>query len=458
CMMTEIAQSQCKPSDFQCILQDQHFIESMGACVKDECTIREALTTKNITETLLGNPVRDHTKMVSYTAMSIGMLTFICVILRVIARLHIFGGVWGKDDWVILAAMIPTIPITFLSIVLAEKGLGKDMWTVPHDNITDILRIYYFDELFYLSSIGLTKISILLFYLRIFPERTFRRWTHMTIALCILYMLGFGFAVIGQCTPVNLAWNHWDGEHDGHCINLNAEGWAASAVNMVLDLMVMFLPARELARLKMSRRKRLGILAMFLLGLFVTIISAIRLNFMIRFANTQNVTWDYTPVGYWSVLEIQLGIIVACFPALRALQHRLFPRTKKASEWYKSPASYRYGTGKSKTPAQTLLLSVTSRFRNRRSEHLPTHNGDLSMQRGTHTTHAGASDELAIVGHEHSNTQVERASTHDGDTNHTFLDTSSLESVFAPPVRFPSDGITVKKEYSVNVEYKKDRR
>lgn len=128
------------------------------------------------------------------------------------------------------------------------------------------MQIYYFDELFYLTAIALTKISILLFYLRIFPNRDFRRWTYGAIVLCALYILGFVPATIFQCLPVSNAWKRWDGEHPGKCIDLHAEAWTAAALNIVLDLIVIFIPLRELSQLKMSPRRKAGILVMFMGG------------------------------------------------------------------------------------------------------------------------------------------------------------------------------------------------
>lgn len=167
---------------------------------------------------------------------------------------------------------------------MASYGLGKDMWTVKFDNITEILhvsthcwtglvyeadvapQIYYFDELFYLSSIALTKISILLFYLRIFPNPLFRRLVYGSIALCVLYILTFIPLTIAQCLPLDLAWNRWDGQHGGKCINLNLEGWLSAALNIIFDIVVICLPLRELSKLAMSRRKKAGIMLMFLGG------------------------------------------------------------------------------------------------------------------------------------------------------------------------------------------------
>jgi hypothetical protein len=36
---------------------------------------------------------------------------------------------------------VPTLPLTALSIVLAREGLGRDMWTISFDNITNILHV-----------------------------------------------------------------------------------------------------------------------------------------------------------------------------------------------------------------------------------------------------------------------------------------------------------------------------
>ena len=145
--------------------------------------------------------------------------------------------------------------------------MGTDMWLVPFHNITKILQIFYYTELLYLASVALTKISILLFYLRIFPDTKLRRAIWFTIVLCILYLIAFVLATALQCLPIRIAWQHWDGEHHGKCLNLNHLGWASAAVNIVLDLVVIGLPLREVKNLSLSRRRKAGVMLMFLGGL-----------------------------------------------------------------------------------------------------------------------------------------------------------------------------------------------
>ncbi|KAF2274394.1 uncharacterized protein EI97DRAFT_127804 [Westerdykella ornata] len=501
CLMGSITQSSCQLSDFQCIAQDKPLNAQIETCVKRDCTIREALTTKNFTETAFGVPQRDDSKLVSYTSLIAGGIALLAVILRVFARLPCWGGAWGLDDWFMMVTMIPMVPLTVLSVVLAEQGLGKDMWTVPFDNITNILHVYYFDELFYIATIALTKISILFFYLRIFPHREFRLCTYATMAACFAYMLAFLPGVAFQCVPIRIAWEKWDDEHHGKCINMNALALAASALNMILDAIVVALPLRELAKLEMSRRRKAGILFMFLGGGFVTVVSMLRIKWMAQFANTQNVTWDYTPVGYWSTLEVHVGVLIACLPALRALQHRLFPASKKSTSYYDSPrAGYGHGSkgagGSSSFPMSSSLKAKFSRstkpgdekdksfitstsqasmMRSSRPDHYDTKNFiplEEYDESGRATSYPSSKDEeLGIgTGGRRNSAQLERGSTKSGSSggrNATFGDSYSktgLQPGFAstspPPTGTgtPFDGgmgaiaVHVKKEYSVNVE------
>ncbi|GFF34748.1 hypothetical protein IFM61606_04720 [Aspergillus udagawae] len=325
CIVSTLPHSHCTITDQTCMCTDPVFTSTLETCVKANCTIRESLATKNVTSSACGVPIRDRTGAVSITGVVGGVLALVAFVLRMIARLPCCGGQFGIDDLAMIVTMALVIPLSALSVVLANLGLGKDMWTVPPDNITHILYIYFYDELVYLSIIPLTKISICLFYLRVFPARPFRVMTYVVIGLNAGYLIAFVLISVFQCRPIKGAWLRWDGEGHYSCNNINAQGWSAAAINMILDLTVMALPLRELYRLNLSLRKKLFVMSMFSLGIFVTLVSIIRLNSLIHFAATDNVTWDYVEVGYWSTVEVHVGIICACLPAMRALMRRLCP-------------------------------------------------------------------------------------------------------------------------------------
>ncbi|EED17823.1 integral membrane protein, putative [Talaromyces stipitatus ATCC 10500] len=328
CLEQEIPKSNCTATDLPCICTNKELNGLIALCVSQSCTIRESLTTKNVTSTLCGAPVRDRTSIVSNAGIIGGVVAVFFYILRMLSRVPQFGGgTLGLDDAVMTLVVALAIALAALSDVLAKHGLGKDMWTVPFDDITYILYIYYFDEDIYLSILPLTKISILLFYLRVFPQRYFRNAAYVAIALNVGYWIAFVLVSVFQCRPINAAWLRWDGEHPAKCQNINAQGWTSAVLNMALDILTMVLPLHELRKLTMSMRKKILVMIMFSLGIFVTLVSILRLHTLVEFSNTSNLTWDYVELGYWSTIEVDVGIICACLPAIRKLLWKIFPNT-----------------------------------------------------------------------------------------------------------------------------------
>jgi hypothetical protein len=54
----------------------------------------------------MGAPVRDNRTVGNFTCLIIGGVAVLAYIIRATARLPIFGGNWGLDDWVITAAVV----------------------------------------------------------------------------------------------------------------------------------------------------------------------------------------------------------------------------------------------------------------------------------------------------------------------------------------------------------------
>ncbi|KAG2415252.1 hypothetical protein HFD88_006443 [Aspergillus terreus] len=379
CFPTALKASSCAPTNQTCICTNPILTETLTKCVTVSCTIRESLTTKNVTSQACHAPIRDRTKAVSITGVAGGAIALLAYILRMIARLPCMGGKLGLDDWTMTGTIILSCMLTAISPVLANYGLGKDMWTLPFHNITMILYLYFWDELIYLSILPLTKISILCFYLRVFPRKEFRIATYVVIALNVGYLISFVLISVFQCSPLRGAWEHWDGSGDYKCNNINAQGWCAAIFNMILDIIVMALPLRELYQLNLSIRKKLYVMCMFSLGIFVTLVSILRLESLIHFASTQNLTWDYVPIGYWSTVECHVGIVCACLPAIRALLRRVSPSIFGDTAATGGSSSRRYGS-RSLGNGSGLDGKVSVRVKGGHSDFVPLNNLDNSSQ------------------------------------------------------------------------------
>jgi hypothetical protein len=90
----------------------------------------------------------------------------------------------------------------------------------------------------------------------------------------VSYLIAFVLISVFQCRPLPGAWLHWDGEGNFQCNHINAQGWAAAIINMVLDILVMVLPLRQIYNLNLSVRKKVYVMCMFSLGILYVCMNA----------------------------------------------------------------------------------------------------------------------------------------------------------------------------------------
>ncbi|KAK5116997.1 hypothetical protein LTR62_006718 [Meristemomyces frigidus] len=243
----------------------------------------------------------------------------LAIIFRFMARMTFLESKVGADDWTILVAFILLIPSTAIVQLMTWHGLGKDIWFVSANNVDTIFFYFYIGEFFYFPIVALTKISIILLYLRIFPSSIstrFRTISYILIGLITAYAVTFTILLGFECTPISYVWKSWDGEHEGKCLELVSVLFISSALNIIFDIFVMVLPIPKLVKLHVNHSKKVGILITFMLGVFVTACSVIRLLYFTEWSGLPNVTYHYNAITLWSNLEAGLSVFCACMPTV----------------------------------------------------------------------------------------------------------------------------------------------
>ncbi|KAK2795381.1 hypothetical protein FQN51_000471 [Onygenales sp. PD_10] len=304
-----LPQSACSPTNQTCICTDIKLKADISTCVTAKCTVKEGLTTLNVTHTKCGSPIRDQSAP-SILVPAVFMAVFIpLVLLRIYTRIVVVKSGLGWDDWATILLALVLIPGNVMSIVLAHLGLGKDIWTIEFQNITKLLYIFYIQEFLYVSAIAITKLAFLLFYYTIFPTSHQMRWLIKGTGIVTLgYGIGCLFAFAFQCSPISFNWNGWDGEHAGTCVKKNDLIMAAGIINVVLDAWVIALPIPPLLKLQMSTSRKVQIISMFSLGFLITGISCYRVAMLKIFATSSNATWDHATPGFWSLAEVDFSV------------------------------------------------------------------------------------------------------------------------------------------------------
>ncbi|KAI0869413.1 hypothetical protein GGS24DRAFT_478871 [Hypoxylon argillaceum] len=237
------------------------------------------------------------------------------------------------DDWAILFALLSCI-IYAVSIIIgvAAGGLGRPLKRdivgepIYDDKFFIFKRASYVTNAVQISALGPTKLSVLLFYRRVFgvEKRCFNIMSITLMTLVTIWTIGFFFTNIFSYTPVSDFWTKPPGESHRSFDHVTEMFNAQCFADMTLDIFIVILPLPQIWKLQMPTRVKVQVSSIFLLGLITIGASAARAVIQYGVAaefETGNLDQTYylAPGIYWALLEVSLGIIAASLPLLRPI-------------------------------------------------------------------------------------------------------------------------------------------
>ncbi|KAF3765299.1 putative integral membrane protein, partial [Cryphonectria parasitica EP155] len=193
--------------------------------------------------------------------------------------------------------------------------LGLHVERVSMPNIREILLTTFIGEIFY--SIGFTfiKLSILALYRHLFPTRFIKVSSMALGTFVIMWGISLVLVTIFSCQPIH---GFWDITTPSKCVNSKWFFIGNSIPNIIADVILLFLPMRDVWRLQLQLRSKIAVSVMFVLGSFVIIASGLRIKFMLSM-NEDDMTWSYVGVGLWTAVEIDVAVVSSCLPTMRPL-------------------------------------------------------------------------------------------------------------------------------------------
>lgn len=258
------------------------------------------------------------------------VFTFVAIvtyILRAFTRIRIVKH-FGPEDWACLVALCASIVLTALVCAETVYGLGLHVDQIDMSTASTMFTLFYMSVWIYNIALSMTKISILLQYIRLFVTSSVRIVCWIVLAATIV----FGFwSVLGNiflCKPVAY-W--WDKSLDGHCMDERAVWLSNSIVNMATDIIIVLIPLPVVFTLCISIKQKLILTLLFVLGGFGCITSGLRVRSIIVIASSEDVTWDNAPAAIWSCVEVNVAIICASLATLKPLLVRYAPRVLSAT-------------------------------------------------------------------------------------------------------------------------------
>ncbi|KAH7066807.1 hypothetical protein BKA63DRAFT_425286 [Paraphoma chrysanthemicola] len=299
-------------------------------------------------------------------------ITFIVYTLRMWARLTVAKNS-GVDDLLMTFAMFPLIGLT-VSAVLAVRVYGFQWHTWDQTDRTHITtrEITMAIEITYLVSTTFIKVSILCFYRRMTGslKNSFVKWVYGMIVFCIIYGILFTVLIIFTYSPVvgyfHLFDPSWRLQNKLTYLNEGAIVVACAIISTVQDLIICLLPVFLVWNLRMGKRQKAGLCAIFAIGLVTCVCGILRTYYATYiYYYTYDITW-YAYYGWvWTVLEADLGMICASAPAMKVFFRRYFSGSTSRGEYTRS--------GSIKTPIQ-----MSSRTRGKSNPQLSAHSATAS--------------------------------------------------------------------------------
>ncbi|KAF2176820.1 hypothetical protein K469DRAFT_678100 [Zopfia rhizophila CBS 207.26] len=234
------------------------------------------------------------------------------------------------DDWTILVALIFTIGACISGIWAAcAHLLGVPAPMMPYGTWVKFRKILLTDIIICHFVYGLIKISVVLFYKRIFTTRRFKTVVNVVIGLVAGFMIASFFAVLFCARGVSSFWTT-PAMLDGTqlTINLSTVITAFAAIDIGLDVIILSLPLPMIKSMQMSTRKKFFVAGIFLLGAFCLVSTAVRLyyaHYLLTYRGFNvGLTMELTEKNdMWAHIEACASVLTACLPTLGPLVRSL---------------------------------------------------------------------------------------------------------------------------------------
>ncbi|KAL9622282.1 MAG: hypothetical protein Q9160_003293 [Pyrenula sp. 1 TL-2023] len=250
------------------------------------------------------------------TAVTFTNVATFLIVLRCISRSFMTRNA-GADDALILVSWIFSVAFTITVCFQRRYGLGRHYGTLGYEQLVRLEQFFYASLIFYNLSLTFTKISILMLYRRLFVGGYIVYAYRSLLVFVIAYGLWTFWGTVFTCYPIKYFWNN--PMTPENCMDRMYLWSANAAINILTDVLIFACPIPVLKTLKLPLRQRLGLIAIFAAGLFVCVMSAVRLRTLHEVTDVKDVSWNNSFAAAWSSVEINTAIGCACLATLRPL-------------------------------------------------------------------------------------------------------------------------------------------
>ncbi|OTB11638.1 hypothetical protein K445DRAFT_26357 [Daldinia sp. EC12] len=252
-------------------------------------------------------------------------IIIICSVFTLLSIFFVALRLWARKvtrqelvfhDWAIVAALFFTCSFSAMTLYFAVAcGAGyhtEDLLAKWPAVVPRLYKTFFAAESLWIAATSLVKLSILHFYVRIFPDKRFQVLCYVVMGVITAGALSLFIRMFFLCTPLEAAWNPdiFVTDPTAHCVNLQGAALSNPIINTIFDITVFLLPMPQIWKLQLGWKKKLMIIGIFALGFLIWAVIKLSIT---------DLPYTVLEDSIWVTLEPCLGIINACLPLLRPL-------------------------------------------------------------------------------------------------------------------------------------------
>ncbi|KAF2262940.1 hypothetical protein CC78DRAFT_581978 [Lojkania enalia] len=235
-----------------------------------------------------------------------------------------------------------------------KGNMGRHLWDISvfQANAPNLVIPSY--VMFFLPSFIFVflKASFFLLYMQTF---LLVQWVRIWSIAGLIYITAvhsiIGIYALIIASPYNTAWS----------TEAEKTGVAGAILGLLVDIVILVIPIVAVSRTKLTRKKKLGALALFTTGALACLCAAFSIDVRVHMRQSRDKTWKNVMVNLANIAEISAGIICASAPATaygfkntKSIYRRLYRSTRN---FHNSVFSTRNSSGVDGSARNTLIIS-----------------------------------------------------------------------------------------------------
>ncbi|KAF2202263.1 hypothetical protein GQ43DRAFT_439862 [Delitschia confertaspora ATCC 74209] len=264
----------------------------------------------------------------------------IFVAVRLISRGFIVKQV-GIDDYFCAIAALASISHTVVIREQSRFGYGFHLWDIRASTVMEAVenRILLANNFPYMVCLLFGKLSILLLFSRLFSVSP---RTNIVIIGVMIFTTAYTVSILCVSIASFVKCGSLENMTTDFCIAMGTSiSIVQSAINVITDFLILFIPLPMTLALSLPLRKKLAVSSVFLTGLLACAASIGRLVSAVKTLHAEDIMWIQAKNDIFTIIEMNAVIIASCLLTLPTFLRRC---KKWASQAYSSMVSHHYSS------------------------------------------------------------------------------------------------------------------